>query len=131
VGITASTDSWYLGQGRQGYRDYFPSFARTVLADMQAAGVLNFEMEASALLTVAGLYGLRAGAIFAVVANRVEDSFQVTGVERAVSAANRAAVLLARMDSQKAAAGVAFWHPGLAGFPGKGEETAGAGQAGS
>lgn len=125
VGITASTDSWYLGQGRPGHRDYFPSFARTVLADMQAAGVLNFEMEASALLTVAGLYGLRAGAIFAVVANRVEDTFQVSGVDRAVAAANRAAVLLAEMDRQKEAAGVAYWHPGLLRRAGDGEGPAG------
>lgn len=113
VGITASTDSWYLGQGRPGHGDYFPSFAQTLLADMQAMGVLNFEMESAALLTVASLYGLRAGAIFAVVANRVENTFQVTGVEQAVAAGNRAAVLLAEMDREKERAGVTFWHPGL------------------
>ena len=65
------------------------------------------------MLTVASLYKLRAGAIFAVVANRLSDSFQVTGVEQAVAAANRAAVLLAEMDLEKADAGVKFWHPGL------------------
>ena len=125
VGITASTDSWYPGQGRPGYRDYLPSFARTLLADMQATGVLNFEMEASALLTVAGLYGLRAGAIFAVVANRVDDTFQVTSIDRAVTAANRAAVLLAGMDRQKEAAGVSFWHPGLLHAAGAADKPAG------
>ncbi len=31
VGITASTDSFYLGQGRPGLNGYFPSFARTSL----------------------------------------------------------------------------------------------------
>jgi uridine phosphorylase len=113
VGITASTDSWYLGQGRPGFNSYAPSFAQTILPDLQAAGVLNFEMESSALLTISGLYRLRAGAIFAVIANRVEDTFQVTGVDRAVNAVNRAAVLLAEMDREKAAAGVRFWHPGL------------------
>jgi len=113
VGITASTDSWYLGQGRRGWRDYAPSFTRTLLSDLQAAGVLNFEMEASALLTIASLYGLRAGAIFAVIANRVDDTFQVGGIEQAVAVANRAAVLLAEMDREKAAARVDFWHPGL------------------
>lgn len=113
VGITASTDSWYLGQGRPGWNDYAPSFARTLLPDLQAAGVLNFEMESSALLTVSTLYGLRAGAIFAVVANRLDDTFQVAGVEQAVAAVNRAAILLAKMDREKTAAGVKFWHPGL------------------
>jgi uridine phosphorylase len=113
VGVTASTDSWYLGQGRPGWNEYAPSFSRDLLPDLQAAGVLNFEMEASALLTVSGLYGLRAGAIFAVVANRLDNTFQVAGVEKAVAAANRAALLLAKMDREKAAAGVNFWHPGL------------------
>lgn len=113
VGVTASTDSWYLGQGRPGWNDYAPSFSRTLLADLQAAGVLNFEMESSALLTVSTLYGLRAGAIFAVVANRLDDTFQVAGVEQAVAAVNRAAFLLTRMDRETTAAGVKYWHPGL------------------
>jgi len=113
VGITASTDSWYLGQGRPGWHDYAPSVSRSLLPDLQSAGVLNFEMESSALLTLAGLYKLRAGAIFAVVANRLNDTFQLTGVEQAVAAANRAALLLAEMDREKVAAGVHFWHPGL------------------
>lgn len=113
VGITASADSWYLGQGRLGWNDYAPSFARTLLPALQAAGVLNFEMESSALLTISTLYGLRAGAIFAVVANRLDDTFEVAGVEQAVAAANRAAILLAKMDREKIAAGAKFWHPGL------------------
>lgn len=113
LGVTASTDSWYPGQGRPGYGDYHPSFVKALLPDLQAAGVLNFEMESSALLTVSGLYGLRAGAIFAVVANRVDDTFQVAGVDRAVAAANRAVLLLGEMDRQKQAAGAAHWHPGL------------------
>lgn len=113
VGITASTDSWYLGQGRPGWNEYAPSFSRDLLPDLQAAGVLNFEMESSALLTIATLYRLRAGAIFAVVANRLDDTFQVAGVEQAVTAANRAVLLLFEMDREKAAVGVTFWHPGL------------------
>jgi uridine phosphorylase len=113
VGITASTDSWYLGQGRPGFNDYVPSFSRMLLPDLQAAGVLNLEMESSALLTIANVYRLRAGAIFAVVANRIQDTFQVMGVDHAVNAVNRAAVLLAEMDREKAHAGARFWHPGL------------------
>lgn len=113
VGVTASTDSWYLGQGRPGWQDYAPGFSRQLLPDLQAAGVLNFEMESSALLTLAGLYKLRAGAIFAVVANRNDNSFRVGGVEQAVAATNRAVLILAQMDREKAGAGARFWHPGL------------------
>ena len=113
VGVTASTDSWYLGQGRPGWKDYYPDFSKNLLSNLQAAGVLNFEMESAALLTVASLYHLRAGAIFAVIANRVENTFEVTGVEKAVAAVNLAAVLLAEMDREKVAAGAKYWHPGL------------------
>lgn len=113
LGITASTDSWYLGQGRPGFNDYFPSFSRELLADMQAAGVVNFEMETSALLTVSGIYGLRAGAIFAVVANRMDNIFEVKGVEQAISAVNLAAIRLLQMDKQRELAGAKLWHPGL------------------
>jgi uridine phosphorylase len=113
VGVTASTDSWYLGQGRPGFNNYYPSFSREVIEDMQAAGVLNFEMESAALLTLAGVYRLRAGAIFAVVANRIENTFEVKGVNQAVAAVNLAAVRLAEMDRERDAAGAKLWHPGL------------------
>lgn len=113
VGVTASTDSWYLGQGRPGYQDYFPTFSRDLFANLQAAGVLNFEMESSALLTIAGIYGLKAGAVFAVVANRVNNTFEVKGIDRAAQSANRAALLLDEMHREKAARGAKFWHPGL------------------
>jgi uridine phosphorylase len=113
VGVTASTDSWYLGQGRPGWNDYHPTFSRNLLADLQMAGVLNFEMETAALLTIAGLYHLRAGAIFAVVANRLDNTFAVRGVEQAAQAANLATVLLAEVDLEKEAAGAQLWHPGL------------------
>jgi len=72
VGVTWSIDGFYalnkvlgpdgtlqsmchggFGQAAMGAR----------LQDMRAAGVLNVEMEAGTLLTLAGLYGLRAGCI--------------------------------------------------------------------
>ncbi len=113
LGITASTDSWYLGQGRPGFRDYFPSHARALVADLQAAGVLNFEMDTSALLTLSGLFGLRAGIVCAVYANRVEDTFAMEGEERAIAVANRAVQILHRMDEEKARSRAAHWFPGL------------------
>ena len=78
VGITASTDTFYCGQGRPGYRDYFPSHKEHLLRDMQIAGVKNFEMEGSCLFTLASLFGKKAGMVCGVVANRVTDEFEVT-----------------------------------------------------
>lgn len=78
VGITASTDTFYCGQGRSGYQDYLPSHKANIFQDMQIAGVKNFEMEAGCLLTLASLFNIRAGAICVVVADRVRDKFELT-----------------------------------------------------
>ncbi len=77
VGITASTDTFYTGQGRPAYKEYFPSFKEHIYKDMQAAGVLNFEMEAATLFTIASIFGKRAGAVCCIVANRVTDEFEI------------------------------------------------------
>jgi len=45
---------------------YWPSHLETRIRDMQQARVLNCEMEAGVLLTLAGLFGFRAGAICVV-----------------------------------------------------------------
>jgi uridine phosphorylase len=45
---------------------YWPSHLESRIRDMQAAGVLNCEMESGIILTLAGLFGLRAGAICVV-----------------------------------------------------------------
>ena len=78
VGITASTDTFSVGQGRPGYNDYLPSHKVNIFKDMQAARVKNFEMEAGCLLTLGSLFGVRTGAICVVVADRVRDKFELT-----------------------------------------------------
>ena len=98
--------------GKADRNDYAPSFARTLLPDLQAAGVLNFEMESSALLTVSTLYGLRAGAILQLSRIALTTHFR-SPVSNKQWRLNRAAILLAKMDREKTAAGVKFWHPGL------------------
>ncbi|MDV3278600.1 MAG: nucleoside phosphorylase [Nitrososphaerales archaeon] len=88
VGITASTDSFYVGQGRKGYRGYFPSDKDSLMKDLQAARVLCFEMEASTLFTLGRIFGLKTGAVFAVVANRATNDFRVgAGVADAIEVA--------------------------------------------
>lgn len=87
-GIVASTDSFYVGQGRKSFGDYFPSDRRSLVSDLRAANVLGFEMESSTLFTLARVFGLKAGALFAVVANRATDQFKVgAGVEEAIDVA--------------------------------------------
>ncbi|MHB9285998.1 nucleoside phosphorylase [Halobacteriales archaeon Cl-PHB] len=113
VGITASTDSFYAGQSREGFEGFQARGSEEALDELREANVLNFEMEASAILTLANLYGLRGGAVCTVFADRTTGEFQVEGERKAAKVAGRATALLAEMDEQAETAGVPSWHAGL------------------
>lgn len=113
LGVTCSTDSFYAGQSRPGFGGFRTPEADARIEALRNAGVLNFEMEASAILTLAGLYGLRAGAVCTVYANRVTGEFRTEGQRKAAETASLAAALLSRMDRVKQEAGVDRWHAGL------------------
>jgi len=109
VGLTATTSSFYLAQGRPGYNNYKNSNTDNILPDLQKARVLNFEMEASHIFTLAQLYGLRAGAVCAVYANRISNEFAVKGEKEAIMAANYAIKILQEMDKEKEKKGKRYW----------------------
>ncbi len=115
IGITASTDSFYLGQGRPGLNNYFPSFARNIIDDLRQANVTNFEMEAATLYTLASIYGLRAGCVCSVFANRVTNEFGTKGEREAAMVASEAVKILHEWDGEKEKAGKKVWFPGLRG----------------
>jgi uridine phosphorylase len=75
TGITWSLDAFYARNAVAGPNNtllsmsvdgYWPSPFETRIRDMQQARILNCEMEAGILLTLAGLFGIRAGAICVV-----------------------------------------------------------------
>ena len=113
VGITASTDSFYAGQSREGFEGFRARGSEGDIRELQDAGVLNFEMEASAILTLANVYGLRAGAVCTVFADRTTGEFQVTGERRAAETASLAVAKLAAMDEAVADSGAGAWHADL------------------
>lgn len=114
TGITMSADSFYAGQGRPGFEEFEAAGSDRLVEDLRAANVKNIEMEASAILTLANVYGLRAGAVCSVYANRVTGEFRTEGDRRAAETASLAVALLVRMDERKREAGVDRWHAGLA-----------------
>jgi uridine phosphorylase len=72
LGVTWSLDAFYARNAVLGpdgaieamaFRGYRPPGLAQKLSDFRAAGVLNMEMESGILLTLATLYGLRAGCI--------------------------------------------------------------------
>lgn len=111
TGITWSFDAFYARNAIAGpgdslesmsFEGYWPPHLETRIRDMQAARVLNCEMEAGVILTLAGLFGLRAGAIC-----RVSDRTPWTGpseldlgrnMEQCIEIANTAMLQLARED---------------------------------
>jgi uridine phosphorylase len=113
VGVTMSADSFYAGQGRPGFDGYEAPGSDDLVESLRNANVVNIEMEAATILTLATLYGLRAGAVCTVYANRQTGEFRTADDSRAAKTASLAVVLLARMDQRKRELGVSQWHAGL------------------
>lgn len=113
IGITCSTDSFYTGQGRPGFKGYWQSFMDNIIPDLKAARVLNFEMECATLFTLSNLFDLRSGAVCAIFANRETEEFQVAGEDEACRTACEAVKILSEWDVQTRTDKRPHWFPGL------------------
>jgi uridine phosphorylase len=113
LGVTCSTDSFYAGQSRPGFDGFEARDSDEKIEELRQAGVLNFEMEAAAILTLASIYGLRAGAVCTVYANRVTGEFRTEGERKAAKTASLAVKYLAEMDDAVEESGADRWHAGL------------------
>ena len=113
TGVTMSADSFYAGQGRPGFDGFEAAGSTRLVDELREANVANIEMEASAILTLASVYGLRAGAVCTVYANRETGEFRTEGESKAAETASLAVKLLCRMDEIKAERGLDRWHAGL------------------
>jgi uridine phosphorylase len=95
IGMTASTDSFYVGQGRKGFGGFIPADKVHIVDEMRAAKVLCFEMEAATLFTLGRIFGIKTGALFAVVASRATDELALeAGVSSAIDVAVESVRLL-------------------------------------
>jgi uridine phosphorylase len=82
VGLTASVDTFYEGQGRLGGAN--PHLLRSLqglVKEYQQLNILNFEMESGTLFKMANVYGFRAACICAVVAQRSQAETVVLEVK--------------------------------------------------
>ena len=116
LGITATAPGFYAAQGRPLARlpVRFPDLAE----EMARQGVVNFEMEASALLVLAGLAKCRAGVVCTAYAQRVSGEFvhgeQAERAELAcIETGLEALRLLAEMEDATRAVGAVHWRPSL------------------
>jgi uridine phosphorylase len=116
LGITATAPGFYGAQGRP--IPQLPIRYPDLAEEMSRQGILNFEMEASAVLVLAGLGGCRAGVVCAVYANRRTGEFVTGEVQDRAEAAVvetglESLVILAELDRQKSMAGAVRWRPSL------------------
>jgi uridine phosphorylase len=115
VGITATAPGFFGAQGRP--IPQLPIRYPDLAEDMARQRVMNFEMEASALLVLASLARCRAGVVCAVYANRTTGEF-ITDQKEAAEAACvetglESLLVLAEIDRQKRDAGTDRWRPSL------------------
>lgn len=74
TGICCSSDSFWPGQERyDSFSGYVPRRFQGSLEEWQRLGVLNFEMESSALFTIARTLGLHAASLCGVIALRTQS----------------------------------------------------------
>jgi uridine phosphorylase len=116
VGVTATAPGFFGAQGRP--IPQLPIRYPDLAEDMARQRVMNFEMEASALLVLASLARCRAGVVCAVYANRTTGAFVEGAVKDAAEAACvdtglEGLLVLAEMDAQKRAASTDRWRPSL------------------
>ena len=116
VGITATAPGFFGAQGRP--IPQLPIRYPDLAEEMARQRVMNFEMEASALLVLAGLARCRAGAVCAVFAQRSTGDFVTGAAKDAAEAACvetglESLLILADIDRRKAEAGTDRWRPSL------------------
>jgi len=116
VGLTATAPGFYGAQGRP--IPQLPIRYPDLAAEMASQRVINFEMEASALLVLATLAGCRAGVVCTAFAQRTTGQF-VQGEQKdraelaCIETGLEALRILATMDEQTRAAGAVHWRPSL------------------
>ena len=116
VGVTATAPGFFGAQGRP--IPQLPIRYPDLAEDMARQRVMNFEMEASALLVLSSLARCRAGVVCAVYANRTTGEFVEGATKDAAEAACvdtglESLIVLAEMDAQKRAASTDRWRPSL------------------
>ena len=116
IGVTATAPGFYAAQGRP--IPQLPIRYPDLAKEMARQRVMNFEMEASALLVLATLARCRAGVVCAVYANRTTGEFISGDHKDAAEAACvetglESLLVLADMDRQKREAGTDRWRPSL------------------
>lgn len=114
IGVTATASDFYAGQARTTTKEFLAPQCTELIHALQNAGVLNFEMETATLFVLCGLFGLRAGSVQAVFANRVTNEVKpYAGEEDCIKVTNEAIRILDSWNKKKKTKKKKHFYPSL------------------
>lgn len=115
VGTGCTCASFYTGQCRTTYGGFRPSGLDAMFSDLRQAGVLNFEMEGAAVITLSRLFGKRAAMCAAVVAQRITGEWDESpeGEQNSCLVGAEAIRILNEWDRKKEQADKRYFFPSL------------------
>lgn len=115
VGLTRSADSDLVSGGRPSVGGYMRPDHAQVVDECRRTGVLNGEREASAIVTMATLFGRRGGSVCSVADNiATGETFTAgAGHRNAIQVALDGVAILDGMDKAARRAGLPRWLPSL------------------
>ncbi len=113
-GVTATVGTFYPEQDRPGFGGTSAALSgRPTLRELRRLRIVNLEMEMATLLTVAGVFGLRAGGVCTVYGETPSGNPRPADPGPAILVANEAAVRLARGERSGARPGAPRSRSGL------------------
>ena len=115
IGIGRSGDSEHVGCGRLSVGGYFQPRHAEIIDYYNRAGVLYWDRESSAIVTLSSLFGRRGGAVVSVDNNLVtrEPFTPGDGQDTAIEIVFEGLANLHRMDQQKQQKKQTYWTPAL------------------
>lgn len=115
IGLTRSVDSELVSGGRPSVRGFMRPETLHAVDECRLTGVLNGEREASAIVTLATLFGKRGGSVCSVADNiATGEVFRAgAGHKAAIDIALEGMAILARMDRARDRAGAGHWLPSM------------------
>ncbi len=115
VGVGRSGDSEHVGCGRLSVGGYFQPRHMEIIDYYHRAGVLYWDRESSAIVTLANLFGRRGGAVVSVDNNLVtrEPFTAGDGQQTAIDIVFEGLANLHKMDSSKQRRQSRYWFPDI------------------
>lgn len=113
IGVGRSADSEHVGCGRPSVGGYFQPVHADIIDYYNRAGVLYWDRESAAVITLTGLFGRRGGAVCSVDNNLItnEPFTPGNGHDNATEIVFEGLAYLHQMDLEKAARNKQNWIP--------------------